>query len=240
VRVPYNSLPIASSCQGRPSPPDARPHMSFPKAALPGTTRVIICDYNSLLQSVSGLLRMSGYCVFQAYNGQAAVELCGGLMGIGLLVLNTEGTGMDTPALVRSIRKTSPGLPVLHIGTAPIPACLRCRALGRVVHRRTTPRNGSRIGAWAIGAPVLTSRWPEHGWATAWMALVLGEGIAKPGATAMGEDYKEQLDDFKRKMEKHRTKIQEHTQETQEQVEKAEQRQRNAEEPESPLSDRTE
>jgi response regulator RpfG family c-di-GMP phosphodiesterase len=95
--------------------------MSFPKAALPGATRVIICDYNSLLQSVSGLLRMSGYCVFQAYNGQAAVELCGGLMGIGLLVLNTEGTGMDTPALVRSIRQTSPGLPVLHIGTAPIP-----------------------------------------------------------------------------------------------------------------------
>jgi hypothetical protein len=73
-----------------------------------------------------------------------------------------------------------------------------------------------------------------------WMALVLGEGIAKPGAMAMGEDYKEQLDDFRRKMEKHRTKIREHTQETQEQVEKAEQRERNAEEPESPLSDRTE
>ena len=39
----------------------------------------------------------------------------------------------------------------------------------------------------------------------AWMALDLGEGTAKPGASAMGEDYKEQLDDFKRKMEKHRT-----------------------------------
>jgi CheY-like chemotaxis protein len=95
--------------------------MSSPKAALPGAGRVIICDYNSLLQSVSGLLRMSGYSVFQAYNGQAAVELCSGLDEIGLLVLNTEGTGMDTPALVRSIRKTTPGLPVLHIGRAPIP-----------------------------------------------------------------------------------------------------------------------
>jgi response regulator RpfG family c-di-GMP phosphodiesterase len=95
--------------------------MSSPKAALPEAGRVIICDYNSLLQSVSGLLRMSGYAVFQAYNGQAAEELCAGLAGIGLLVLNTEGTGMDTPALVRSIRKTSRGLPVLHIGRAPIP-----------------------------------------------------------------------------------------------------------------------
>ena len=95
--------------------------MSAPKATLPGAVRVIICDYNSLLQSVTGLLRMSGYCVFQAYNGQAAVELCTELHGIGLLVLNTEGTGMDTPALVRTIRTTHPGLPVLHIGTAPIP-----------------------------------------------------------------------------------------------------------------------
>ena len=95
--------------------------MSSPRAALPEKGRVIICDYNSLLQSVSGLLRMSGYYVFQAYNGEAAEELCAGLPGIGLLVLNTEGTGMDTPALVRSIRKTSRGLPVLHIGRAPIP-----------------------------------------------------------------------------------------------------------------------
>jgi CheY-like chemotaxis protein len=95
--------------------------MSSPKATLPGAGRVIICDYNSLLQSVSGLLRMSGYAVFQAYNGEAAVELCAGLHGIGLLVLNTEGTGMDTPALVRAIRKTNHGLSVLHIGRARIP-----------------------------------------------------------------------------------------------------------------------
>ncbi len=95
--------------------------MSSPKATLPGAIRVVICDYNSLLQSVTGLLRMSGYCVYQAYNGQAAVELCAELHEIGLLVLNTEGTGVDTPALVRSIRKTSPGLSVLHIGTAPVP-----------------------------------------------------------------------------------------------------------------------
>jgi|SRR5689334_5479763 len=95
--------------------------MSSPRAALPGAVRVVICDYNSLLQSVSGFLRMSGYSVFQAYNGEAAEELCRDLHGIALLILNTEGTGVDTPALVRSIRKRHGTLPVLHIGSVPIP-----------------------------------------------------------------------------------------------------------------------
>ena len=95
--------------------------MSSPATALPGADRVVIFDYNALLQSVTGLLRMSGYYVFQAYNGEAAEELCAQLPEIGLLVLNTEGTGVDTPGLVRSVRKTHPCLAVLHIGTAPIP-----------------------------------------------------------------------------------------------------------------------
>ncbi|RPJ23826.1 MAG: response regulator, partial [Planctomycetaceae bacterium] len=86
-----------------------------------GGPRVIICDYNALLQSVTGLLRMSGYRVFQAYDGQAAQELCAYMPEVDLLVLNTEGTGMDTPELVRSVRRIHPGLPVLHIGKAPIP-----------------------------------------------------------------------------------------------------------------------
>lgn len=61
---------------------------------------------------------MSGYAVFQAYNGEAAQELCRELPDIGLLVLNTEGTGMDLPILIQSVRETTPGLPVLHIGSA--------------------------------------------------------------------------------------------------------------------------
>ena len=81
-------------------------------------TRVVICDYNALLLSVTGLLRMSGYCVFQAYDAQAARELCSQLPDIGLLVLNTTGTGTDTPTLVRDIREDHPDLPVLHIGTS--------------------------------------------------------------------------------------------------------------------------
>ncbi len=80
--------------------------------------RIVICDYNALLLSVTGLLRMSGYCVFQAYNAEAARELCLTLPNISLLVLNTTGTGTDTPTLVREIRTDHPDLPVLHIGTA--------------------------------------------------------------------------------------------------------------------------
>jgi response regulator RpfG family c-di-GMP phosphodiesterase len=80
--------------------------------------RIVICDYNALLLSVTGLLRMSGYCVFQAYDGQAARELCLELPNIELLVLNTTGTGTDTPSLIRTVRSSHPRLPVLHIGSS--------------------------------------------------------------------------------------------------------------------------
>lgn len=80
--------------------------------------RIVICDYNALLISVTGLLRMSGYCVFQAYDANAARELCRELPNIELLILNTTGTGTDTPTLVREIRVGLPRLPVLHIGAS--------------------------------------------------------------------------------------------------------------------------
>jgi len=93
--------------------------VSFPaRAPASKGSRIVICDYNALLLSVTGLLRMSGYCVFQAYDARAARELCRELPDIGLLVLNTTGTGTDTPSLVRDIRKKQPNLPVLHIGTS--------------------------------------------------------------------------------------------------------------------------
>jgi hypothetical protein len=78
--------------------------------------RIVICDYNALLLSVTGLLRMSGYCVFQAYDALAVRELCGGLPNIELLILNTTGTGVDSATLVRDIRESHPALAVLHIG----------------------------------------------------------------------------------------------------------------------------
>jgi hypothetical protein len=37
--------------------------------------RIVICDYNALLLSVTGVLRMSGYCVFQAHDNAASERL---------------------------------------------------------------------------------------------------------------------------------------------------------------------
>jgi DNA-binding NtrC family response regulator len=81
-----------------------------------GGRRIVICDYNALLLSVTGLLRMSGYCVFQAYDAMAVRELCAQLPDIELLILNTTGTGVDSATLVRDLRESHPALPVLHIG----------------------------------------------------------------------------------------------------------------------------
>jgi CheY-like chemotaxis protein len=78
--------------------------------------RIVVCDYNALLLSVTGLLRMTGYCVFQAHDGYAAQELCVELPKIDLLILNTYGTGIDTGDLVRGLRAVKPGFPVLHVG----------------------------------------------------------------------------------------------------------------------------
>jgi response regulator RpfG family c-di-GMP phosphodiesterase len=79
--------------------------------------RIVICDYNALLLSVTGLLRMSNYCVFQAHDGIAAEELCARMPEIALLVLNTHGTGIDVAGLVARVRLASPGIQVLHIGS---------------------------------------------------------------------------------------------------------------------------
>jgi CheY-like chemotaxis protein len=79
--------------------------------------RIVICDYNALLLSVTGLLRMSGYAVFQAHDGWAAQELCIMLPDIDLLVLNTYGTGIDVGELCKNVRGSKRGLPILHIGS---------------------------------------------------------------------------------------------------------------------------
>ena len=62
--------------------------------------RIVICDYNALLLWVTGLLRMSRYCVFQVHDGRAAEERCKRMPEIALLVVNTYGTGIDVGDLV--------------------------------------------------------------------------------------------------------------------------------------------
>jgi CheY-like chemotaxis protein len=91
-------------------------HPQYPGRRIDGR-RIVICDYNALLLSVTGLLRMSGYSVFQAHDGWAAQELCVLLPNIELLVLNTYGTGIDVGELCRTLRSSKRGLPILHIGS---------------------------------------------------------------------------------------------------------------------------
>jgi CheY-like chemotaxis protein len=79
--------------------------------------RIVICDYNALLLSVTGLLRMSGYAVFQADDGWAAQELCIHLPDIEMLVLNTYGSGINVAELCRNVRTSKRDLPILHIGS---------------------------------------------------------------------------------------------------------------------------
>ena len=82
--------------------------------------RIVICDYNALLLSITGLLRISGYSVFQAHDGLAVRELCYQLPKIGLVILNSTGAGVDTPSLIGLIRRERPDLAVLHIGPSPL------------------------------------------------------------------------------------------------------------------------
>lgn len=88
-------------------------HRSLPEE---DGSRIIICDYNALLKSVTGLLRMSGYRVFEAYDALAVEELCRQLTHIDLLILNTFGSGVDTGELIRRVRDHHPEMPCLHIG----------------------------------------------------------------------------------------------------------------------------
>jgi CheY-like chemotaxis protein len=92
----------------------------LPQRSLPPSDgwRIVICDHNALLHSVTGLLRMSGYSVFQASHGWAAVELCVVLPEIDLLVVNSYGTGLNVGQLCRRVRAAKPGLPILHIGSS--------------------------------------------------------------------------------------------------------------------------
>jgi CheY-like chemotaxis protein len=104
--------------QSRPSSPDLRFHMLTDRP-VPTTKgrRIVICDYNALLLSVTGLLRMSDYAVFQAHDGWAAQELCTMLPDIELLVLNTYRTGIDVGELCNNVRAHKPGIAILHIGS---------------------------------------------------------------------------------------------------------------------------
>lgn len=60
-------------------------------------------------------LRKEDHCVFQAYDGLAALELCLSLRAIDLLVTNTNMPGLNGPELIRKVRKEMPTLPILYV-----------------------------------------------------------------------------------------------------------------------------
>lgn len=84
--------------------------------------RVVVCDYTPRrgLQSIAELLRRAGYRVFQADDGLAIEELCELVPDIELLVVNTNGTGLDTSELIGHLLSVAPRLRVVHIGSGVI------------------------------------------------------------------------------------------------------------------------
>ena len=78
---------------------------------------IVVLDSNPILVSVSGVLRMAGYRVFQAYDGSSAQELCRQLNDVALLVLNTQVDGLDSGQLFAAVRRDRPSMPILHIDT---------------------------------------------------------------------------------------------------------------------------
>jgi two-component system cell cycle sensor histidine kinase/response regulator CckA len=60
-------------------------------------------------------LRKEDHCVFQAYDGLAALELCVSLRNVDLLVTNTDMPGLNGPELIRQVREKMPTLPILYV-----------------------------------------------------------------------------------------------------------------------------
>jgi DNA-binding response OmpR family regulator len=60
-------------------------------------------------------LRKENHCVFQAYDGLAALELALNLRTIDLLRTNTSMPGLNGPQLIRQVRKELPTLPILYV-----------------------------------------------------------------------------------------------------------------------------
>jgi two-component system OmpR family response regulator len=60
-------------------------------------------------------LRKENHCVFQAYDGLAALELALNLRTIDLLITNTSMPGLNGPALIRRVREQLPTLPILYL-----------------------------------------------------------------------------------------------------------------------------
>ncbi|HEV7365949.1 MAG TPA: response regulator [Gemmatimonadales bacterium] len=80
-----------------------------------GAHIVVADEKPALLEMMVNSLRSDDHCVFQAYDGMAALELALGLKTIDLLVTNTQMPGLSGPELIRHVRARLPALPILYI-----------------------------------------------------------------------------------------------------------------------------
>ena len=83
---------------------------------LHGGAHIVCADRKpELLDMIVDTLRREDHCVFQAYDGIAAMELVLSLREIDLLISNTNMPGLNGPQLIRQVRKEMPTLPILYV-----------------------------------------------------------------------------------------------------------------------------
>ena len=77
-------------------------------------------DDPKLLAQMTYALRDAGHIVYAAYNGFIALQQATSIPDLDLLITNTRLRGLNAPELIRRVRESRPGLPILHIGD-PLP-----------------------------------------------------------------------------------------------------------------------
>jgi CheY-like chemotaxis protein len=60
-------------------------------------------------------LRSADHCVFQAYDGMAALELTLALQRVDLLITNTRMPGLQGPELIHEVRQRRPSVQILYV-----------------------------------------------------------------------------------------------------------------------------
>jgi len=79
---------------------------------------IVVADENrAVVNFVIETLLNDGHAVFQAYDGQSAVELALGLKVCDLVISNTRVGGVAGPELIEELRRHMPELPILYLAS---------------------------------------------------------------------------------------------------------------------------
>jgi CheY-like chemotaxis protein len=121
-----------------------------PDSRLHSGAHIVCADRDrKLLDMIVRTLREDNHCVFQAYDGLAALELCVSLRRIDLLITNTSMPGLNGPQLIRQVREELPMLAILYVRNLDSPDEVRiaCRPTCPPCQSRLHPTNcGRRCG----------------------------------------------------------------------------------------------